>query len=143
MPEDYQCEGDGMCLLQCECECYDEETYEYHENCTCGHREHNGYCLDNNPCCKPVKCDNCNNMLPLCITHCHNGMCVNCAVKLGPHKSTKNIEECPVCLDDGEMLTLNCKHEICRVCWNNITDLDVEYGSKCPLCRHLNDWSKA
>ncbi len=50
------CNGNGECLTQCECECYNEETDEYNEVCVCGHREHNGYCPSN--CCVPIECRN-------------------------------------------------------------------------------------
>lgn len=144
------CSGDGTCLEQCWCVCYDREYPEededvtYHEVCTCGHREHNSYCTDNDPCCEPVKCANydfCHVKLPLCITYYHNSMCAGCAISLGPHKIINDVEECPVCLEDKLMLLLRCNHKMCRSCWNNITSINEEYRSKCPLCRNKNDWS--
>ena len=47
------CNGNGECLTQCECQCYNEETDKYNELCVCGHRHHNGYCPSN--CCTPIK----------------------------------------------------------------------------------------
>ena len=119
------CSGDGTCLRQCGCECYDpedakdDEDVTLREVCTCGHREHRGNCRNNNPCCEPVKCANydfCHTELPLWVTHCHYGMCMNCASQLGRHKRTNDIEECPVCLEDKLMLLLRCNHKMCRSC---------------------------
>ena len=50
------CNKNGECLIQCECECYNEETNKYNNVCTCGHREHNGYCPS--ICCIPIECRN-------------------------------------------------------------------------------------
>lgn len=50
------CNGNGECLTQCECDCYNEEIDEYNELCVCGHREHNGCCPSNY--CMPIKCRN-------------------------------------------------------------------------------------
>lgn len=97
------CRGDCTCLQQCGCECYDpdpkdDEDIMFREVCTCGHREHLGNCTHNSPCCQPVKCSNydfCHEELPLWVTRCHNGMCINCGISLGRHKITNDIEECP------------------------------------------------
>jgi len=154
-----QCGGDGMCLLavQCECECYDEESGVDFEVCVCGHREHDGYCPTN--CCVPVQCRNyecCKKKLPLCVTRCHNGMCMSCAVLLGPHTFTDEVDECCVCLDTKQMLVLQkCKHKTCYNCWSKIAQVDVRYSlmeeereiwdeynfwdtRRCPLCRSEN-----
>jgi len=91
----------GECLTQCECECYNEETDEYNELCVCGHREHNGYCPSN--CCMPIQCRNykyCNEKIPKRVLVCHNGMCINCAVQMGKHIYTDEVEDCCVCLEN-------------------------------------------
>ena len=88
------CNGNGECLTQCECECYNEETDEYNEICCCGHREHNGNCPSN--CCVPFECRNykyCNVKQPKWVSFCHNGMCMNCAVQMGKHKYTNEVED--------------------------------------------------
>jgi len=154
-----RCDGDGTCLIytQCECECYDEELGVYFEVCVCGHREHEGYCPTN--CCVPVQCRNyecCKAKLPSCIALCHKGMCMNCAVLLGPHTFTDEVDECCVCLDTKQMLVLQkCKHKICYNCWSKIAQVDVRYSlteeereiwdeynfwdtRRCPLCRSEN-----
>jgi hypothetical protein len=138
------CEGNGECLKQCMCFCYDEETEEYYENCTCGHREHNGYCPST--CCMPVECRNykyCNERLPKWALYCHNGMCINCVIQMGKHKFTNQLEDCCVCLENKPMLILKCDHKVCNDCWCNITqnkfDTD-DNNPKCPLCRNINTW---
>jgi hypothetical protein len=143
------CDRTGECLIQCECECYNEETYEQNEICSCGHREHNGYCPSY--CCLPIECRNykyCKEIQPQWVSNCHNGMCMNCAVQLGRHKTTNTLDDCPVCLENKNMLILKCNHKVCNDCWFTITkkgfgneDVD-EYKPLCPLCRSLNDWSK-
>jgi len=77
------CGGDGTCLKQCFCECYNEDTNEDNEICVCGHREHSlyGYCPSN--CCKPVKCGNykyCGVKIPKWVSNIHKGKCMNCAI---------------------------------------------------------------
>jgi hypothetical protein len=143
------CNGNGECLEQCWCSCYNEETDEYDEICTCGHREHKGNCPS--ACCIPVECRNykyCNVKQAQWVSDCHNGMCLNCAVQLGPHETTNIIENCPVCLENKNIIILKCNHKICSDCWYKITELSVDedteksYKTLCPLCRNLNDWSK-
>ena len=143
------CKGNGECLRQCYCECFNEDTYEYYETCTCGHREHEGNCPSN--CCSPVECKNysfCKIKQPKWVSNCHNGMCMNCAVQFGRHKTTDIIEDCPVCLENKNIIILHCNHKICYECWYMITkngfgdDDPEEYKPQCPLCRNINDWSK-
>lgn len=128
------CPGDGSCLIQCCCEC--SET----EKDICGHREHNGYCPSS--CCAPQECRNfqyCGLRVPQWVLNCHNGMCMGCAIQLGPHKLTNKVEECCVCLEDTRMIKLKCGHNICNDCWCKIS---TNSRSLCPLCRNLNNWSK-
>ncbi len=140
------CNGNGECLNQCECECYNEETDEYNEVCVCGHREHNGYCPSN--CCVPIECRNykyCNVKQPKWVSFCHNGMCMNCAVQMGKHTHTNKVEDCCVCLENKIMIILKCNHKVCNDCWYNITKEGFgnnEHNPLCPLCRNLNDWGK-
>lgn len=141
------CKGDGSCLEQCNCECYDivdsdsdEDIVISHEICTCGHREHGGYCPSN--CCQPLECRNykfCKVKNPKWLADIHNGMCMNCAVQMGRHKVSDQVDECCVCLEDKNMIILNCRHLICNECWFKITKNDED--DKCPLCRSPNDWS--
>jgi hypothetical protein len=140
-----ECNGNGECLFQCECECYNEETEEYNEECICGHREHNGYCPSN--CCIPIKCRNykyCNEKLPFWVLCCNNGMCINCAIQFGKHTFTNKDEECGICLENNKILILKCNHKICNDCWYNITKYDYgtdEHKPLCPFCRNYNDWN--
>lgn len=137
------CNGDGTCLKQCEC--YDEEIEEYDEVCVCGHREHNGYCPSN--CCTLVECRNfkhCRTKIPQWVTFCHNGMHANCAIQMGNHKYTNEVEDCCVCLENKTMLILKCNHKICNDCWYIITKEGLGNDNRrslCPLCRNRNNWS--
>jgi len=75
------CNKNGECLIQCECECYNENTNIYYKKCICGHREHNGYCPSN--CCLLVKCKNfdiCKQLRPKWVLDANFNMCINCAV---------------------------------------------------------------
>ena len=75
-------------------------------------------------------------------------MCVNCAVQMGKHRYTNQIEDCCVCLENKKMLILKCNHKVCNDCWYNITEKGFgdeeleEYKPLCPLCRNVNDWTK-
>ena len=133
------CNGNGECLMQCDCECFNKETDEYDEICVCGHREHNGYCPSN--CCELVKCRNyeyCGEKLPKWVTYCHNGMSMSCAAKMGTHKTTDTADDCPVCLENKNMILLNCNHKVCNDCWYKITEVNATLT--CPLCRYQNRW---
>ena len=126
------CKGNGECLFQCECECYNEQTGEYDEICICGHREHDGNCPSN--CCKPLKCQNykyCKVLQPKWISDFYDGMCMNCAIQ---------IEKCCLCLENKNMLILKCGHKICNECICN--DFFANEEHCCPLCRILNDRCK-
>ena len=125
------CNKNGECLIQCVCECYNEV-------CICGHREHNGYCPSG--CCIPTECRNytyCNVKLPKWVSFCHNGMCINCAVQMGKHVYTNQVEECCVCLEMIPIIPANqhfseCQHVLCSGCnYECIRTRNV----RCPLCR--------
>lgn len=140
------CEGNGFCLQQCACDCYDEQTDQRLEICICGHREHNGYCPSN--CCQLVKCKNyknCKNKSPLFLLLDCRDLCHECDVKFGKHKTTDIVEECPVCFESKNVLILKCNHRICYDCWDKIvethskkydqyrTELDDEWDGDEPM----------
>ncbi len=159
------CNGNGECLRQCGCECYDSETDEDYEICTCGHREHmvNNYSYCPSNCCVMIECRNykyCKEKEPKWLLDCNNGMSVACAAQMGPHKITDQIEECCVCLENKKMIMLKCNHKICNDCWYNITvinypnnanntnntnndDDETDEETKeniCPMCRKVIGW---
>lgn len=78
-------------------------------------------------------------------------MCMNCAVQMGKHIYTNQVEECCVCLENKIMLILNCNHKVCNDCWYHITNYEIEYDEDgfqnekqkplCPLCRNCSDWN--
>jgi hypothetical protein len=72
------CKGDGECLVQCQCECYNKKTYRFYKVCVCGHRAHDGYCPSN--CCTLVYCENCpyRSKGPKWYMECHGDMCQPC-----------------------------------------------------------------
>lgn len=67
----------------------------------------------------------------------YGGYCYNCATSVGPLKFKENKEECPICLEEKELVGVFCgRHEICISCWIRI----IETDAKCPFCRkHLFD----
>ena len=135
------CNGDGSCIVQCGCECYDENTDIYDEECSCGHREHDGFCYS--VCCFTNKCKNykyCNEKMPQWVLNSYNGMSANCFLQMGRHETTDIIKSCPVCFEDTKMIILKCKHLICNDCWYQISD-KIHTPPQCPLCRNKNDWS--
>jgi hypothetical protein len=138
------CTGRGECLVACECSCYDEDSIDEtiifpHAECTCGHRDHGGYCPRG--CCVPVPCRNharCRAKQPAWKSTYYNGICIDCVVQYGPHKRTTVTAECPICFDESLMILLKCKHMLCNDCWYRITETAL--FNKCPLCRNNNDW---
>lgn len=137
------CPGDGSCLLQCQCECYDEEKDEYLESCVCGHREHkDNYCPSSSQCgCLPMECRNfqyCGEKLPQWVLNCNNGMSMNCAIQMGLHSFPHDVDTCSVCLESKPMLLLKCNHTICNDCWLHITRFNKP--SSCPQCRQIIAW---
>jgi hypothetical protein len=67
---------------------------------------------------------------PKWVSEIHNGMCMNCASQMGP------IFECPVYLENKNIIILNCNHKICNECCYNYRkgNDDYNYKSVCPLC---------
>ncbi len=56
------------------------------------------------------------------------------------NKRPKNCEknECPICMEEGYLMTSECKHNICNSCWITI----VKRYNSCPYCRQKVDLSK-
>jgi hypothetical protein len=71
------------------------------------------------------------------VTSCHNGMSMNCAIRMGRHKTTQIYDDCPVCLENTNMILLSCNHNVCNDCWYKITEMNT---LTCPLCRTSNNW---
>lgn len=137
------CIGTGSCIQQCCCICDDES-----EVCTCGHRDHikqvaggDIYCQI--PCkhnCTLVECHNfkfCGKKLPLQVLNVYNGMCPNCAVMLGKLTFLEEKGDCPICLDNKDMIVISCgKHNVCMDCWKTLSETEnIPIPLTCPLCR--------
>jgi len=148
---------EGRCLIQCKCNCFENI-------CTCGHREHYGYCLydecmcfclDDDECscghrdhhgschyypqfcCKPIKCinfENCKKQFSE-LNKKKNGFCRNCNMNMGDFKLTSNIEQCDICNEDEKIVLLKCNHKIGLNCWYK---LNKRNPAKCPFCRNNN-----
>lgn len=145
------CSGDGECLIQCGCSCYDEERDIPLTECTCGHRAHIRFIGGNEEfdvycrhmaCsfnCQLIECHNfriCGKKYPQRILWAHNGMCVNCAVSLGKIKFLDESRECPICIEHKDAIEISCnKHTICLDCWKSMAFLTNTYPLRCPLCR--------
>jgi len=115
-----ECNGDGTCLRQ--------------------GRGPNGYELNNCPHkCKPVECYNfkfCSQKRPRVILNCNNGMCINCAVSLGKIKFLDKKDDCPICLNNKDMIEVTCgKHNFCLDCWIDWSKKSTKIPLECPLCR--------
>ena len=147
------CIGRGSCIQQCSCICFDDEVYEVpSEICTCGHRNHKHliggttefdiYCQKE--CsynCQLVECHNfrlCGIKKPQEILDYHNGMCSNCAILLGKLKILDIKDDCPICMENKDMLEISCggKHKFCIDCWKTMSELENRpIPLTCPLCR--------
>ena len=89
------CDGRGFCIRQCVCTCYDQDCAQ--PVCFCGHAGHtvsgNGWCKK--PCdknCELKECSNyklCKNKCPQVFLDCHNGMCMDCAIRIAKIKISK------------------------------------------------------
>ena len=140
------CQGDGSCYKYCECECYDAETDEDYEVCSCGHRSHNVKYSRKEACvhnCDFIKCKNfhiCGISTPEWDMANHPGgalgLCFNCWAYRGELKQTSEPEECSICSEDKIVVELSCHptHKMCVECWDKTID-SKKFPSKCPLCR--------
>ena len=79
-------EEDKICVCwQYNCECFDNCECVFwpldkdKKICTCGHRDHNGYCPST--CCRPIPCPVCSVLLPQWVLDCNFQLCMNCAVQ--------------------------------------------------------------
>ena len=146
------CNGRGSCIKQCVCICYDDDDYEVLSiTCTCGHRNHDYMiggknkediycqteCIHN---CQLIQCHNftlCGKKYPQEVLDCHNGMCVDCAVMIGKVIFLNKMDDCPICMDHKEVITISCgKHNVCMECWKQMSETENRpYPLSCPLCR--------
>lgn len=144
------CEGRGDCIKQCSCDCYDEESNIPSEDCSCGHRNHSGYC--NTECrhkCELIECHNyriCGEKRPQYILDCHNGMCIDCMLLIGKINFLNEKDDCPICTDNKDMIKISCgKHKVCLDCWKQWSqeNSNKESPLTCPLCREsIWKWNK-
>jgi hypothetical protein len=145
------CKGYGTCIQQCICICYEnDETDIPLPECKCGHRGHEKIIGGNEECdiyckeqcphnCQLVECTNywyCGKKMPFWLKDCHDGCCDYCAVMLGKMTQTNKIDECPVCMESKELITV-CygKHNICVDCWKQMSECQTNKPLSCPLCR--------
>jgi hypothetical protein len=146
------CEGKGTCYEHCACECYDAETDEDYEVCSCGHRIHKLKYCRKDPCvhnCEFIKCKNfdiCGISTPEWDMKNHPGgevgLCFECWAYRGKLKKTPTMDECGICLEDKILVELSCHslHKICIDCWDKSIH-SKKYPSICPLCRKtIGSW---
>ena len=143
-----ECKGDGECYKHCECECYDPETDEDHEVCTCGCRGHNLRYCRKAPCvhnCETIKCKNydiCGISTPKWNMTNHPGgdvgLCFDCWAYRGELKKTSEREECSICYENKILVELSCHpaHKLCMSCWEKTIN-SKKFPSECPLCRKV------
>lgn len=154
------CTGNGECLEQCVCICIeDDETETPSEVCTCGHRNHTQLVGGTTECdmycevgcphnCKLVECHNyrvCGRKGPQWYINSHNGMCSDCAIMLGRIKFLDTKDDCPVCMENKDMIQISCeKHTLCLDCWKQMSETENRpIPLTCPLCREsIWNWRK-
>ena len=145
------CTGLGECLQQCGCGCFDDEDDKITSTvCSCGHRDHlkfiggttdcDIYCKSECPHnCQLVECHNfrlCGQKRPQWLLYCHNRMCPDCAIMIGRVKFLDLKGDCPVCLENKDMIEITCgKHAVCLNCWKEWSTTSKESPLTCPLCR--------
>ena len=146
------CQGLGECIRQCSCSCYDDDECEFPSaNCICSHRNHTKLIGGNDECqiycksecshnCSLVECHNyrmCGQKRPQILLHCHNGMCIGCAIHIGKIKFLDESGDCPICLVNKDMIEISCgKHKVCLDCWKNWSETSSQIPLTCPLCRN-------
>jgi hypothetical protein len=153
------CNGRGSCIHHCACICYEDEEFEIPlEVCSCEHRNHihliggadesDVYCQKECPHnCQLVECHNfklCGKKRPQELLDCHNGMCINCAIMIGRIKFLDEKNDCPICMEDKDMIEISCeRHKVCLDCWKQMSETkDRPIPLSCPLCRKsIWDWS--
>lgn len=155
-----KCEGRGNCFLECSCDCFDDDDYQIPSlECSCGKRDHikfNGGDTDSDfycqtEClykCKLIECYNfrfCGKKMPQMLLDCHNEMCPMCAIYIGKIKFLDIKEDCPICMDNKDIIQLSCdgKHKLCIDCWKKIAEMDGPNSSTCPICREAIWWRKS
>jgi hypothetical protein len=153
------CTGNGDCLKQCFCICFDDEECEIEsEVCSCGHRDHpkliggntgcDIYCQSDCPYnCQLIECHNfslCEQKLPQWVLNCRNGMCMHCSTMIGKIKFLNEKDDCPICLENKDMIQITCgKHNVCLDCWKKCSKMQKETDLCCPLCREsIWKWRK-
>lgn len=153
------CNGQGDCLHQCICECFDADNEDVpSEICICGHRDHpkliggtdyyDSYYKSDCPYnCQLVRCHNyrlCGQTRPKWLLNCDGGMCKDCALKIGKIKFLDVKDDCPICLNNKDIIQVCCgKHNICIDCWKEWSRTSKQIPLTCPICRdHIWNWSK-
>ena len=133
-----QCEGKGECLIQCVCNCADNEIFLENDEvvCACEHSLHiSGFCPAK--CkwnCQLQKCNICNVKRPQYLLEIRNGICGNCYYEMGAVKFTDKWDDCPICLETKQMIEIMCpQHLFCFDCWKY--HCSKGKGMLCPICR--------
>ena len=89
--------------------------------------------------CGLVECYNykiCGQKRPQILLNSHNRMCIDCAILLGKIKSLDETGDCPMCLENKNMIEISCgKHKVCLECWKNWSNTSTQTPLTCPLCR--------
>lgn len=58
---------------------------------------------------------------------------VNKKIEINGELKVKNIDKCPICLDENSKLITDCNHQFCEECLNNLNNKNIHF--RCPLCR--------
>jgi len=126
------CSGDGTCLAVCDhpCTCANEVT------CICPHQGY--FCPVVCPYdCPPRPCRNyqfCNNSMPQWLYRINAGLCSeDCRGGLGLLNLIVTEEQCVICAERPQSVSIFCGHQLCIRCWRRI----VSSKPQCPFCRAL------
>ncbi len=145
------CRGNGLCLFQCVCTCFDDEECLIPSLlCICGHRSHTKliggegflyqYC--NSGCtynCQPKECHNfrfCQQKRPEWLLNCDNQMCKECAIMVGKINYLDEKDECCICFNNKVVIKIKCGHIFCMECWTKWSESINVFPLTCPLCRN-------
>lgn len=133
-----ECTGDGFCFLATQC------NHWFHVKKYCPTNCPKGCTIENSI----IKCNFCNHIAPLIVLNIHGTgkeegrKCMNCKIEYGQIEITDKNEECPICLENKNMILLPCSHLVCFDCWKKESATSYmsaraneRFPVQCPLCR--------
>ena len=120
------CQGNGQCLEECSCRCFDRRHQNSWKFCVCGHANHESSCV-------PTRCEKGCTLKPcfnyrFCdvktsqrVLNNYNGLCIYCWKYFGKIFPTNNFKKCTMCQE--EKMVLNTKFKIMEICFECFEDM--------------------